>query len=96
MVPLKFELFDIQNTLSISTVIAVQVTHVNIKEIPSYLEGVFCKTCTLVDGEELRIVFEDETIIVHPMEYIIIDKNFKLFTLNERSFKILYSKRGII
>lgn len=95
MVPPKFELYDIQNGPSINTILAVQVSYTNIHLFPKYLKGAFCDNCTLVDDDELRIIIDNETIIVHPMEYIIIDRQRNMFTMNERTFKYIFNKRGI-
>lgn len=95
MVPPKFELFDIQNGPSINTILAVQVSYTNIHLFPKYLKGVFCDDCILVDGDELRIINNDETILVHPMEYIVIDRQRKIFTMNERTFRYIFNKRGM-
>lgn len=91
----KFVLYDIQNPLLINTVIAVQVTFNNISTLPRYLEGAFCEKCVLLDGDELRLIVRGETVVVHPMEYILIDRNFNLLVMNERTFKLMYDSRGM-
>lgn len=91
----KFVLYDIQNPLLINTVIAVQVTFNNIITLPEFLEGAFCEKCILLDGDRLRLIFRGETVIVHLMEYIVIDRNFNLLVMSERTFRLMYGSRGM-